>query len=190
MLNPWSVQLHECFVAEGDDILSANPSPTEIALRASGDAMMLCSALATLPLHLDHDISFYELEVHSRPIPEFVPGLVLVSECLPRKAVTLWCSDWGTRRVRRGRARHHGEAVGRGRGRGGRGRGRAALGDAPAPLALSDADSGDTAESESEIDEAVVSEASLADGEGSDTSDRSTSSRSHEVESLLDRALI
>jgi hypothetical protein len=55
---------------------------------------------------------------------------------------------------------------------------------------LSDADSGDTAESESEIDEAVVSEESLADGEGSDTSDRSTSSRSHEVESLLDRALI
>jgi hypothetical protein len=89
MLNPWSVQLHECFVAEGDDILSANPSPTEIALRAFGDAMMLCSALATLPLHLSRDISFYELEVHSRPIPEFVLGLVLVSECVPRKAVSL-----------------------------------------------------------------------------------------------------
>ena len=99
--------------------------------------------MKTLELHLSWTVSFLSLAMHERPVPVFVPGVVLAQPFSEEKAWQVWPKH----RLPRGRGRGRGRGAprgaaaprgGRGRGRG-RARGRGRLGHAledlePAPL--------------------------------------------------------
>lgn len=89
--------------------------------KASCEWVNLWDALAPFDMELRHSMSFYLIQMHSRPVPEFRPDLVLVAPLYDTDEVHLWPVPSPARAKGRGgggrpRAR---PPQGRGQGKGG-----------------------------------------------------------------------